>query len=298
MADVQSPQSSNHIMLLEPVDFYANPETMTTNSYQHEQGTKDKSEIQREAQKEFRAMRDLLIEHGVTVTTVLGQEGCPDDIFINWVSTHDGGRMILYPMLNENRQKERRKDIIDILRRTYKDVQDFTLHEQHEKALEATGAMCLDRVHKVAYQVRSSRAHDDIAAMWCKMNGYTHIPFDTEYKGKPVYHADVVMWIGTDLVGICSECLIKDDIVKHTKHRREVIEFTTEQMEAFCGNSLEVVGTGGEKMLLMSAGGYKTLRDDQKNLLAKHYKTIIKPEIPTIEYYGGGSARCMVLELF
>jgi len=298
MADAVSPQSSNHIMLMEPVDFYANPQTMDTNSYQHEEGNKDKSEIQREAVKEFRAMRDLLVEHGVAITTVLGQEGCPDDIFINWVSTHDRGRMILYPMLNENRQKERRKDVIDILRRTYKDVQDFSPHEQHGKALEATGAMCLDRVNRVAYQVRSSRAHDEVAAIWCKMNKYTHIPFDTEYKGKPVYHADVVMWIGSKIAGVCSECLMKRDVIKHLEHRREVIEFTTAQMEAFCGNSLQVIGTGGEEMLLMSAGAYKSLRDDQKEVLAKHYKKIIKPEIPTIEYYGGGSARCMVLELF
>ena len=297
MSDIQSPQSTNHIMVMEPVDFYANPETMATNSYQHE-GDIEHAEIQKKALIEFRAMRDLMVEHGVNMMTVRGQEGCPDDIFPNWVSTHAGGRMALYPMLTPNRQKERRKDVIEILRRTYKDVQDYTLHEQDDKALEATGAMCLDRVNKVAYQVRSMRSHDDVAAMWCKMNGYVHIPFDTEYKGRPVYHADVVMWIGSSLVGVCSECLMKDDVVKHLKHRREVVEFTNEQMAAFCGNSLEVIGTDGEKMLVMSAAGYNTLRDDQKAILAKHYKTIIKPKIPTIEYYGGGSARCMLLELF
>ncbi len=298
MADQSvSSQSTNHIMLMESVDFHANPETMPTNSYQHKDD-KEVGDIHQQAVAEFRVMRDLLVEHGVSVTTTLGQKGCPDDIFPNWLSTHHGGRMVLYPMLTPNRRAERRKDIIEILRRTYKDVQDFSLHEQHDKALESTGAMCLDRVNKVAYQVRSSRSHDEVAAMWCKMNDYTHISFDTEHNGQPVYHADVVMWIGTDLVGVCSECLIKDDIVKHLKHRREVIEFTNAQMEAFCGNSLEVIGTGGEKMLVMSAGGYNSLRDDQKSLLAQHYKTIIKPEIPTIEYYGGGSARCMILELF
>lgn len=297
MSDVPSPQSTNHIMMMEPVDFHANPETMATNSYQHADD-KEKGDIHEMALAEFRGMRNLLVEHGVSMTTTIGQEGCPDDIFPNWVSTHSSGRMILYPMLTPNRQRERRQDIIETLRRTYKDVQDFSLHEQHDKCLEATGAMCLDRVNKVAYQVRSLRSNDELAAMWCKMNDYTHIPFDTEYKGKPVYHADVVMWIGSELVGVCSECLVKSDIVKHLKHRREVIEFTNAQMEAFCGNSLEVIGTGGEKMLVMSAAGYNSLRDDQKSLLGKYYKTIIKPKIPTIEYYGGGSARCMLLELF
>ena len=302
MSDVSTPQSSNHIFLIEPVDFYANPETMETNSYQHDEGDEEKSEIQRKALLEFRAFRDLLVEHGVMVTMVKGQKGCPDDLFPNWLSTHTdegrGARMVIYPMMNKNRQTERRKDIIDIFRRTYKDVQDFSLHEQHGKSLEATAGMCLDRVNRIAYQILSARADDELAAMWCQMNGYTHMQIETEYKGKPVYHADVVMWIGTDIVGVCSECLINDDIVKHVAQYREVIEFTNEQKIAFCGNSLEVIGASGEKMLVMSAVGYKSLRDDQKTQLAKHYKTIIQPELSTIEYYGGGSARCMMLEMF
>ena len=297
MSDNQAPQSTNHIMVMEPVDFFANPETMETNAYQHKDEL-DRTEIHQKALLEFRAMRNLLVEHGVVITTTLGQAGCPDDIFPNWISTHHGGRMALYPMLTPNRQKERRQDIIDVLRNTYKDVQDLSAHEQDGKVLESTGAMCLDRVNKVAYQVRSLRSHDELAAMWCEMNDFEHVPFNTEYKGAPVYHADVVMWIGTELAGVCSECLLKDDILEHLKQNREVIEFTNAQMENFCGNSLEVIGTGGEKMLVMSAPGYNSLRDDQKEILARHYKTIIKPEIPTIEYYGGGSARCMLLELF
>lgn len=292
-----SPQSTNHIMMMEPVDFHANPETMETNSYQHEDN-KDAAIIQKMAKEEFHNFRDLLVSYGVTVTTTLGQKGCPDDIFPNWLSTHHGGRLILYPMLNSNRQRERRKDVADTLRRTYKDVQDFSPHEQHGKALEATGAMCLDRVNKIAYQIRSLRAHDDIAQIWCDMNGYKLIRFDTEYKGKPVYHADVVMWIGSKVAGVCSECLVKDDIVKHLKVRRDVIEFTNAQMAAFCGNSLEVVGKDGELMLVMSDAGYNTLSEEQKMKLSKHYKTIIRPKIPTIEYYGGGSARCMMVEMF
>lgn len=299
MADTSTlKQSTNHIMVMEPVDFHANTQTMETNSYQHRE-EEDIAAIQAKAVVEFRAFRDLLVEHGVNVLTTRGQKGCPDDIFCNnWISTHHGKRMVLYPMLAPNRQTERRKDLIDLMRKTYIDVQDFTPHEQHGKFLESTGAICLDRVNKIAYQTRSARSHDELAAMWCKMNDYTHIPFDTEHLGKPVYHADVVMWIGTELAGINSECLVKKDIVKHLQHRREVIEFTNAQMMAFCGNSLEVIGTGGERMLVMSLGGYNSLRDDQKEVLGRFYKTIIKPSIPTIEYYGGGSARCMLLELF
>ena len=296
-------QSTNHIMVMEPKQFHANPQTMATNSYQHEDD-KTIQEIHVAAVTEFRAMRDLLVKHGVVMTTTKGQTGCPDDIFCNnWVSTHQGvegqeSRMVLYPMLADNRKTERRRELIDMLRKSYKDVQDFSPHEQHGKALESTGAMCLDRVNKIAYQARSNRSHDELAAMWCRMNDYECVPFDTQHQGKPVYHADVVMWIGTELAGICSECLVQDHVVTDLKRHREVIEFTNDQMAAFCGNSLEVIGTGGERMLVMSKGGYDSLLREQKEVLLKHYKTIINPVIPTIEYYGGGSARCMLLELF
>ncbi|MEM8834130.1 MAG: arginine deiminase-related protein [Pseudomonadota bacterium] len=293
-----SAQSTNHIMMMEPVDFHANEQTKETNSYQHDDD-QDISLIQEKAKAEFRAFRDLLVEHGVVMTTALGQKGCPDDIFCNnWVSTHTGKRMILYPMLAQNRQIERRPELIDILKGRYTDVQHFTSYEEQGKALESTGAICLDRVNRIAYQNLSKRSDLEVGKVWCEMNEFTHIPFETDYKGRPVYHADVVMWIGTEIAGVCSESLVKRDIIEHLKHRRGVIEFTNEQMEHFCGNSLEVVGTSGERMLVMSAAGYDSLTDEQKNQLSQHYKTIIKPSIPTIEYYGGGSARCMLLELF
>ncbi len=294
----QPVQSTNHIMVMEPKGFYSNPETMATNSYQHT-NPDDVSDVQSKAVAELRAFRDLLVENGVVVTTTLGQVGCPDDIFCNnWISTHENNRMVLYPMLADNRRTERRPDLIKILRHMYTDIQDFTAHEQNNKFLEATGALCMDRINRIAYHARSQRSHDDLAQMWCKMNDYKLISFDTEHQGKPVYHTDVVMWIGTNVAGISSECLKNDDALKHLKHNREVIEFTNEQMRNFCGNSLEVIGEGGERMLVMSAAGYNSLRDDQKEVLAHHYKTILNPEIPTIEYYGGGSARCMLLELF
>jgi hypothetical protein len=291
-------QSTNHIMVMEPKKFHANPQTKATNSYQHEDDT-DVKYIHNKACVEFRAMRDLLVHHGVVMTTTIGQEGCPDDIFCNnWVSTHEGSRMVLYPMLADNRKTERRPELIEMLGKMYKDVQDYSGEEANGKALESTGAMCLDRINKIAYQNRSSRSDEEVAALWCKNNDFKHVSFDTEYKGKPVYHADVVMWIGTELAGVCSECVVSDHLIPDLKKHRDVIEFTNEQMQAFCGNSLEVVGRGGERMLVMSNSGYESLRQDQKELLDKYYKTIITPVIPTIEYYGGGSARCMLLELF
>ena len=291
-------QSTNQIMVMEPKNFHANPQTKSTNSYQHEDD-KDITDIHNNAVGEFRAMRDLLVRHGIIMTTTLGQEGCPDDIFCNnWVSTHAGGRMVLYPMLADNRKTERRPELIEMLGKIYTDVQDYSDQESNNKSLESTGAMCLDRVNRIAYQNRSSRSDEEVAALWCRNNDYTHVPFDTQHKGKPVYHADVVMWIGTEIAGVCSECVVSDHLIQDLNKHRAVIEFTNDQMQAFCGNSLEVVGADGERMLVMSNSGYESLREDQKDLLDNYYKTIIKPVIPTIEYYGGGSARCMLLELF
>lgn len=299
-------QSTNHIMVMEPGLFHANEQTMPTNSYQHEDET-DVQNIHQKAVAEFRAFRDMLAEKGVVVTTVKGTHESPDDIFCNnWVSTHknkDGtSRMVLYPMLAQNRQLERRADLIEFLERSYKDIQDYSEHEKDNKFLESTGALCLDRVNRIAYHARSERSNDELAAMWCKMNDFEHMPFNTMHRGKPVYHTDVVMWIGTKVAGICVDCLENRDVVERLKQTHDVIEFTNEQMEHFCGNALQVIGypdgRNSEEMFVMSAAGYNVMAEDQKDKLCSYYKTIITPEIPTIEYYGGGSARCMLLELF
>ena len=301
-----NPQSTNHIMVMEPGLFHANPQTMPTNSYQHEDEG-DMSSIHEKAVAEFRVFRDMLADKGVIMTTVKGVPESPDDIFCNnWVSTHqneDGSaRIVLYPMLAPNRQIERRKDLIDFLKRTYNDVQDYSEYEQESEFLESTGALCLDRVNRIAYHARSDRSHDELAALWCEKNDFKHFSFDTLHRGKPVYHTDVVMWIGSKLAGICSECLESRDVVEQLSKTHDVIEFTNDQMEKFCGNSLQVIaypdGKTPEEILVMSASGYGALTEEQKTKIGAYYKTVISPEIPTIEYYGGGSARCMLLELF
>ena len=291
-------QSTNHIMMMEPALFHANPETKATNSYQHDDDL-DVKKIHEKAVQEFRSFRDLLVMHGLVITTAKGRQESPDDIFCNnWVSTHQNRLMVLYPMLASNRQIERRPELIDLLKKSYSDFQDYSAYESQDQFLESTGALCMDRVNKIAYHARSRRADDDLSRLWCQKNGYELFSFDTDYKGKPVYHTDVVMWIGSHVAGICIECLKDRSVIDRLQGKHDVIEFSNEQMENFCGNSLQVVGPGGENMLVMSAAGYKTLTASQKSQLDEYYKTIITPEIPTIEYYGGGSARCMLLELF
>ncbi len=292
-------QSTNHIFMVQPVDFHSNPQTKETNAYQHDDD-KDQEEIQKKALAEFQAFRNLLVDHGVNVTTALGQSECPDDIFCNnWISTHAGRRAVFYPMLAENRRSERRADLIALMRKMYTDIFDFSSYEQKGQALESTGALCLDRVNKIAYFNESRRAHKDIAKIWAETMEYKLIPFETEYKGKPVYHADVVMWIGSKLAGVTTECIkSKEAVLGPLSKTHEIVEFTTVQMESFCGNSLEVVGSNNEPMLVMSKAGFKALDAAQKKTIKGHYKHILQPDLKTIEYYGGGSARCMLLELF
>lgn len=293
-----SVQSTNHILLVEPADFFDNPETKETNTYQVREDSKNHQDLQQKALIEFRAYRDLLVEHGVQVTTVKGRKGTPDDIFPNWLSTHPTGEMFIYPMMYPTRQKERRQDIINDVRKRHRDVIDFSALEQDGRALESTSSINLDHLHKVAYMARSARSDEVLAGTWCDMMDFTLIPFDTEHNGMPVYHSDVVLWIGTNIAGVCSECLKDNTIVEHLKKHRDVVEFTNEQMSAFAGNALELVGTDGEKMLVMSKSAYESLRDDQKQFIGKHYRTVLQPDLTTIQKYGGGSARCMILELF
>jgi hypothetical protein len=128
--------------------------------------------------------------------------------------------------------------------------------------------------------------------------GFTLVPFDTEHNGMQVYHSDVVLWIGTTLVGIASECIKTSGIVDKLKQHRAVVEFDNAQMGRFAGNALEVIGHGGERMLVMSDNGWGSLNARQQGVIKEHYKTVLTPSLPTIEKYGGGSARCMLLELF
>lgn len=294
----ETPQSTNHVLLIEPADFFDNPETKDTNAYQVRQDSSDHQSIQDQALQEFRSYRDLLVEHGVQVTTVKGRKGTPDDIFPNWMSTHPTGEMVLYPMMYPSRQIERRDDIISDVRKRYDDVIDFSDMEAQGKALESTSSVNLDHVNRIAYLARSPRSDEILAGTWCDMMDYTLVPFDTEHNGMQVYHSDVVLWIGSELVGIASECLKTEGIVDHLKKYRDVVEFTNDQMNAFAGNSLELIGADDERMLVMSKGAYKSLHEDQTDFIHKHYKTVIQPDLPTIEKYGGGSARCMILELF
>ena len=288
-------------MLIEPAEFFANPETMETNVYQVDERESHDATLQT-ALKEFRGFREVLEKNGVKVTVAKGKKDCPDMLFPNWISTHEGGGMILYPMLNESRRAERSQDIIDALKKDYKILHDFRDWEKEKFIVEATGSLCLDRMFKTAYAALSKRTDAEAVREWGALMGYDVEIFKTRsHTGAPVYHTDLVMFIGTEVAAICMECILeeyRDRLLQRLYGFREVVELTMAQQTAFCGNSLEVIGEGGQKMLAMSDSAFNALTAEQKERFGKYYSRILHSPLPTIEAYGGGSARCLMLELF
>ncbi len=296
-------QSTNHLFMIEPAVFYANPQTMETNAYQVT-GVQEPHDITlNKARHEFRTYRDMLVEKGVMVTSLLGHDQCPDMVFPNWASTYDRGRLIVYPMLNENRQAERTPEIIGMLKSFYPDFVDWSAFENEGLILESTASIVSDHVNKRGYAGLSRRTSPEMVEKWAEHMGYDIITFETlSHAGIPVYHTDFLMYIGTSMVGICTPC-ITDNIVRKAvldrlSQTHDVVEFSMEQLQANCCNALEVVGHDGERMLTMSKAAFEALDNHQIKIIERHYETIICPDLSTLEKYGGGSARCMLMELF
>lgn len=287
--------------MIEPAAFYANPETMETNVYQVDEH-EPQDVIYERALTEFRGFRDHLVSSGVIVTTAFGHKDCPDMVFPNWSSTHEGGRLVIYPMLNENRRAERVPEIIDFLKKAYPDVIDLSPHEKEGKFLEARGSIVCDRVNKVGYVALSPRTSRDMAEKWGELMGYEMVIFDTQsHTGQPVYHTDLIIWVGTDVVGCCAPAIVEADrarVMERLSATHEVVEFELDQLQTFCGNALEVQGHYGDKMLATSSAAYESWTPAQKEKLEGHFKAIIHSPLPTLEKYGGGSARCTLMELY
>ena len=293
-------------MMMEPVDFHSNDETMATNTYQQPDPADIKA-IQHRAVAEFRVFRDRLITEGVFVTTILGQLGSPDDIFCNnWVATFFNptgcSDLVYYPMLAPNRQRERRPDIKTMLEGRYNVALDLSAHETQGKFLESTGSHWCDRINKIAYAGISARTNTELLQLWANRMGYQLITFNTKnHAGIPVYHTDVLMYIGTYYAGFCLVCIVPEDrerVRAQLSKTHEIIELSMDQLRQFCGNSLELRGHDDKTILVMSSGAYAALQDSQRKQILNHVDRIIHSDISTIETYGGGSARCMLLELW
>lgn len=300
-------QSTSSVLMIRPLRFGWNAEAATTNS--HQIAPRDSARtLQARAEQEFDGLAAQLLKNGISVEIFTDEATphTPDSIFPNnWFSTHEDGTLVLYPMAVANRRAERRPAIIDSLRRRLqiKRVVDLTPWEAREKYLEGTGSLVLDRVHRIAYAARSLRTHDDVVHDFGRALGYQPILFDTHVRrGSPEYHTNVVMSVGESLAVICLSAIAQDTqrtAVRDSLHEsgHQIIELTIDQMDAFAGNLLQLRDRHGARFWVLSERAFSSLRSDQQALLEADARVLTAP-LSTIEQVGGGSARCMIAELF
>ena len=299
---MQDKQSTNKIFMVEPKVFFMNPQTASSNHYQINDNSKDSKAILNAAKKEFNNFKNCLIKNGVEVMAMKGSEECPDHIFPNWFITFEDKTFQIFSMLAENRRKEKTSEMIKKLSEEYNLTRDLSSLEDRNIFLESTSSMVFDRVNRVVYLTISPRANAGLADEWCNENNYELVMFETEsHTGSPIYHTDVLMFIGTTAIGICYEVIKPEyrELVKERVERfHDVIEIKKEQLLNFCGNCLEIPDKDGNLLLAMSTAAFNAFTELQKVKIEKHFKKIVHTDISTIEKYGGGSARCMLAELF
>lgn len=293
-------QAPRAVVMIRPQAFYPNPETAADNRFQR-QATAN-TPLASQALSEVDAAIATLRDHGVTVHdfTDDGSRDTPDSVFPNnWFSTHPGGLIGLYPMHAANRRRERRSDVIELLKQRYRveTLHDYSGLEQDGLSLEGTGAMVLDHIGRIAFVVRSHRADPNVLERFCTHFGYEPIVFEaTTADGDPVYHTNVLMCIATDfaLVGLSmiSDPTRRATIVQRLQETgRDVIDLTADQIGAFAGNALELTGNQG-RILVLSTTALNSLTPAQRDQISAS-AALVPIDVPTIEH-AGGSARCMI----
>ncbi|REE02062.1 citrulline utilization hydrolase CtlX [Marinoscillum furvescens] len=304
-------QITDTLMMIRPVAFHRNEQTAVNNYYQKTMEGLSQEQIQGQALYEFDEFVRKLRAEGVEVLVFddTRQPATPDSIFPNnWVSFHEDGRLMLYPMFAENRRLERRDDLIEAIKshRKVGGVASFTEWENHGKYLEGTGSLILDRQNKIAYAAISERTNPEVLTDFKKRTGYDVVAFTANQtvngERLPIYHTNVMMCLGEEFALVCAQSIDDELEKKRLIHSfettgKEVIFITEEQKERFAGNMLQVAGKDGNKLVVMSESAYKSLNEDQKSQLSKHGK-LLYSSLDTIEALGGGSARCMMAEVF
>ena len=297
-----SKQSTSHLFMIEPESFYVNEQTAFTNHYQKKVSDESPQIIAEKALDEFHNLKNKIEEKGIKVTSLKGSKDCPDHIFPNWFITFQNKTMQIFSMMAPNRRKEKKLSMIEHLTKTYELTDDMSYLEDKEVFLESTSSMVFDRVNRIVYAGISPRTNAVQLIIWCRNNDFELVLFETQsHTGSPIYHTDVLMYVGTEIIGICFD-VIKPEHLDYVKEKvnqyHQVIELSADQIKSFCGNAIEAQNEDEELFLIISSTAYKALNQTQLDKLLSSYKDIIHSDIPTIEKYGGGSARCMLTELF
>jgi hypothetical protein len=305
-------QTTNTILMVRPTSFRANEQTAVNNHYQKQVTDLSQKELELQAQNEFDVFVEKLRGVGVNVIVFKSQDGLdtPDSHFPNnWVSFHEDGTVGLYPMFAENRRLERREAVITLLESNgfnIENIVDYTSAEEEDLFLEGTGSLLLDRANRKAYCALSQRADEDLFIEFCEDFEFTPVVFTSnqtvDNARTPIYHTNVMMCLGETFSVICLDSIDdkkeRKNVVKHLKEDgKEIIAISEAQVGQFAGNMLQVKGEDDKRYLVMSQSAYDCLTKDQLNKLEKH-TAILSSSLSTIEACGGGSARCMMAEVF
>ena len=298
-------QNTNNVLMIRPADFTYNVETAANNLFQVTGNTEN---AQQKALEEFNAFVEKLKANGINVFVIddTPEPHTPDSIFPNnWISFHDNGIIVLYPMFANNRRAERKQHVIDLINQNFKPTRiiDLTYFENDSLFLEGTGSMVLDRKNKIAYACLSPRTNKKVLDIFCTKMNYTSCCFNaTDENAQAIYHTNVMMCVADNYVIICLDAIQNNyekksvtNVIENSGKR--IIEITRKQINCFAGNMLQLENNNNEKILIMSSQAFESLNGKQLAILEKLNK-IITAELKTIETNGGGSARCMIAEFF
>ena len=302
-------QCTDTLLMIEPVAFGYNAQTAENNYFQT---NSENAQTQEKALQEFKDFAEKLRGKGIRIITVkdTAEPHTPDSVFPNnWVSFGSDGKVFLYPMFAPNRRDERRPEILEAVKNAgfeIREIDDWSRYEKENRFLEGTGSMIFDHDHKLAYGSVSLRLDEKLFREFCKKTGYEPVVFhsfqDAGASRLPIYHTNVMMCIADRYAIICLDSV--DDELEREKVQetlkssgKEIIEISEGQLQQFAGNMLQVQNTDGKKFLVMSQTAYQSLDAGQIRRIEK-YNEIISSDLHTIETNGGGSARCMLAEVF
>jgi len=301
-------QLTSTIVMVSPDQFGFNPETAKTNVFQNRPN--DEKQTRDRALEEFKTMVKTLQANNIVVNVLNSRSDVitPDAVFPNnWFSSHEEGIVVLYPLLAKNRRLERQEDklytVLGLHGIAHPTVIDFTHKENEGLILEGTGSLVLDRVHRIAYAMGSPRTTKKLFNDWCNTMRYEGIFFHAyDINNLPIYHTNVVMSVGEEFAVLCAEAIRDKSECSRIQTRLEksgklIISLTPAQICAFCGNILQVKSTAGVKKIVMSKNAYEGFSKSQKKILSR-FGELVVVDISTIEKVGGGSARCMMAELW
>jgi hypothetical protein len=296
------------VVMVRPASFGFNPDTAKTILFQREATDSSRRDVERRARIEFDILAGRLRDAGVDLIIFDDKEELhtPDAVFPNnWISFHDDGTVVLYPMFAPSRRPERRRDIIEKLQSSGFVVSrtvDLTHHENDGRFLEGTGSVVFDYVHRRAYGTLSPRTDSGVLEQLCRTLEYEPIVFRAvQHNGDAVSHTDMMLAIAERFVIVCADCISDSSergLVLGTlkSSGRDLITIDTKQLSQFAANVLQLQAENGRGILAISTAACLGLRPDQRSAIQRHVDIVESP-LPIFESIGGGSARCMMADV-